>query len=453
MTSGATITFENGTYSWTSGSVNLNGAGTKGVTLICATPRGCTINYGSGGAFYRDSIPSPITSLVRISGFIFNGNPGTATIWIYGNSNIDRLRIDTNTFQGQSSGTIAILLGESSGVGNGTIYGVIDHNIFTGSNNFMGVKSLTGGTVWTTGHQGTANNLFVEDNQFTFTNNSDLGTGCMDAWMATAVVFRYNTVTNGRYVNHSLCHGGPINSEVYGNTINSPTGSPPNYRNIHFQGSGETLVFNNVIGGTGSSGHLALQHYRSDQSQLPQGQCNLDCDGTYTGGSFPPVADGNRAGQNGYPCWHQPGRDANAVLKPIYIWNNRNQSGARVAVSIESGGFIDSHLVANRDYFEATGIQTSPSSPFNGTSGMGFGILANRPTTCTTNTGPDAGNGGVGYFATDVGPQGTLYRCSATNTWTVHYTPYTYPHPLQTDSGGGAGDVTPPTAPTNLRIQ
>jgi hypothetical protein len=63
--------------------------------------------------------------------------------------------------------------------------------------------------------------------------------------------------------------------------------------------------------------------------------------------------------------------------------------------------------------------------------------LANRPTTCTA---------GVGYFATDQGSwntsssnpegvqqsgaDGVLYKCTATNTWTLYYTPAIYPHPL-----------------------
>ena len=96
-------------------------------------------------------------------------------------------------------------------------------------------------------------------------------------------------------------------------------------------------------------------------------------------------------------------------------------------------------MVANRDYYpSASGAQTSPTSPFNGSSGTGWGTLANRPTTCTP---------GVAYFATDQGSwntstsnpygvqqngaDGVLYKCTAPNTWTLYYTPYTYPHPLQ----------------------
>jgi hypothetical protein len=102
-------------------------------------------------------------------------------------------------------------------------------------------------------------------------------------------------------------------------------------------------------------------------------------------------------------------------------------------------------IIANRDYYGevSTSAQSSPTAPFNGTVGTGYGTLANRPTTCTPR---------VGYWATDQGNwntsgsggQGQLYVCTAANTWTRYYTPYTYPHPLTT--GGGA-----PSPPTNLQ--
>ena len=84
--------------------------------------------------------------------------------------------------------------------------------------------------------------------------------------------------------------------------------------------------------------------------------------------------------------------------------------------------------------------------------GLEQGALASRPSTCTT---------GVAYWATDqgtwnttdtagpqssvVGVQGELFQCTATNTWTLFYTPYTYPHPLT------QGTTVTPSFPTNLK--
>lgn len=128
-----------------------------------------------------------------------------------------------------------------------------------------------------------------------------------------------------------------------------------------------------------------------------------------------------------------PAGSVGEVLDPSYDWLDTTQSGS----TVYNKGFAPdtAKLIPNRDFYNYT-------SSFNGTSGVGSGTLANRPATCTT---------GVAYWATDQGNwntsgngfgQGVLYQCSATNTWTAYYTPYTYPHPLE---GGTATSLAPPT--------
>jgi len=133
------------------------------------------------------------------------------------------------------------------------------------------------------------------------------------------------------------------------------------------------------------------------------------------------------------------------VVSPSYVW--------MVNASIAPGSIVYSdtaRVIQNRNYYIENanqGAQTSSTAPFNGTTaiGMGHGTLANRPSSCTT---------GVAYWATDQGNwnqsgsggQGQLYSCTATNTWSLYYTPYTYPHPL---TGTGTGTTLPP--PTGLQ--
>lgn len=130
----------------------------------------------------------------------------------------------------------------------------------------------------------------------------------------------------------------------------------------------------------------------------------------------------------------------NEALDPIYEFEDK-LPGSYAPISSNEGS-----IVANRDFYQESsnqGAQTSPTSPFDGTSGTGHGTLANRPATCTPN---------VGYWATDQGTwnhsgkgeQGQLFVCSSTNTWTLYYQPYSYPHPLESGTG-----ITP-APPTNV---
>ena len=141
-----------------------------------------------------------------------------------------------------------------------------------------------------------------------------------------------------------------------------------------------------------------------------------------------------------------PASALSQALDPIYEFND-SESPVRLNYNFDSQVL---RTIANRDWYtdNSNGTpkkQTSPTSPFNGTSGVGFGTLANRPTSCTPY---------VGYFATDQGSwntsgnsfgQGQFFVCAASNTWTLHYTPYAYPHPLITGS-----TVATPNPATNL---
>jgi hypothetical protein len=128
-----------------------------------------------------------------------------------------------------------------------------------------------------------------------------------------------------------------------------------------------------------------------------------------------------------------PASTSDQDISPTYVFANALNNSAP-NFGTEGVTPNTARVVRNRDFYVETinqAAQSSASSPFDGTTtiGAGHGIIARRPTTCTT---------GVSYWATDegtwdtsgLGRTGRLYLCTSTNTWTLSYTPYTYPHPL-----------------------
>jgi hypothetical protein len=520
---GAVITFAAGSYTITARDTvhfGVDFSNTKGATLICATPppavgaatgNACIFNTSTHNAIGGlEAFGGRNTHFYRVSGFVFDGGgasggPGSGgVIWwdnyngtspatLYGPNGLGGIRVDHNTFEKYKGTAEVIFIGHNGGVIN--VSGVVDHNLFTNSDQFAALFGMgTPNPSPPPTQLGSVNNLFFEDNTINFaamTNNSNAG--CTDGWGGVAFVVRHNSALNCMWAMHGVTHGGgPANYEFYNNSttldINATgaedtPGAPTTIhceRCLHLQGSGTIIAFNNTFtvpaGNTISSAPMVVQDYRSIARGPSADAGIVACDGTAVHANFWGFnfSDGNRtpsASNYGYPCWHQAGRDFQGNYKPMYAWNNTwpNNGGAKAPLVVaDTGGTVPDgsfpptncnptpatgtcdyftfHMKDNREWFNAVSAsaQSSPTSPFNGTTGMGFGALANRPTTCTTSTEPGAG---VGYFATDQGPQGTLYTCSATNTWTVYYVPYTYPHPLQTGASANA-----PSAPTNLSV-
>src|SRR5258708_591555 len=510
---------------------------TKGVTVICATIGMCNVTVPANGVAYGISTwASQLDFFYRISGFNFTSGVRGPIINFDtgggGSGDLTNFRIDHNTctFTSAGSGGEFVFLGESTA--SIRFSGVIDHNTCTSSGSTSLMQQVgTEGSAPHSRSNGTAANIFMEDNTFTVTTMNNAGKSSIDSWGQGDAVIRHNTFTNSLVGTHGIVRGGgPQNYEVYSNSLivnsgSTAAGEDDCFRCYHHQGSGELITFNNMFtesNATRSTDPIGITHYCSYQNCIDNwetftgsitattltagapssaftagqqvhggiaegryiqafgtgGTTGTGLAGTYavnvsqTVGSQAmaagttmcdgfrvgfftqnsPFADGGHDGNRspastyrGYPCWHQPGRSfetspAGGILRPMYTWNNQwSDTLAQIpptfedlgsdpdALGVSAPDYFATHLKSDRDYFlPASGVQTSPTSPFNGTTGMGWGTLANRPTTCSTGLtdAADAGFGGVGYFATDKGPQGTLYRCATANNWVVHYQPY-----------------------------
>lgn len=437
---GATVCVQAGSATW-SGSNIVEFSNSKGVTLAGAQAWGggtTTITISGTGTILgmNGTVSGNNTNSYRVTGFTFQGGGACLCLWFWGNGTLNNLRIDHNVFQNLHQDAIAVFFGSTGTTGK--VKGVMDNNTFTGSANYMILKYLGPGDafLWSGSPRGTGEPFYVEDNTLTFTSAVNLSAGCIDIWNAGAVVARFNDSTNCLWTAHGVTHGTTVLFEFYNNNLRRTSGTwQDGTRLWHHQGSLESYVFNNrffVIGSI-SGNAIDLTHYRSTNH-------SDNITGSWCNGSK--SEDGNIL-SNGWPCGVQPGRAVPVgttphygVWAPIYAWNNvNNANGAKVDLAISdpwgvSNPTVADHLQANRDFVNAVSAnaQTSPTSPFTGATGMGFGTLANRPTTCTTFVVGTESGVGVGYFATDTN---TLYRCTATNTWTAGYTPYTYPHPLR----------------------
>lgn len=491
---GDTVQIPAGTCNWTTSvtrsvpaNVQIIGAGTSATgggnqTVIVD-------NIASGSPLLRLEIPS--TGVVRISGITFRSGSGTVkdggTVTLYGPGFV---QLDHLTLDATSSANYKIL-----NIGTG-VFGVLHSSILnlTGTNAIYIYNGRQGSGDWMANYEwslpsglGTADAFFIEDNIINGrTGGSTYDTRVFDGFTGAKVVVRFNSVVSAvlgetHATGHAPDDRGLRTQEIYGNSVTSPLAKAPNFAMVDV-GSGTGVIWGNSASNVYKN-MFVLKTTRANNGTYSQtatpngwGYC-----GTQFNGKGSMWDGGTVLGTNttlGYPCLDQPGRGQgdlirggvpnkvnsrtgtiywpNQALEPLYFWNNTGN-----IVSGWGGNYWTDQsagrVVANRDYYPAaSSIQTAPTNPFNGTANTGWGTLANRPATCTT---------GVGYWATDQGSwnistsnpygvqqngaDGVLYKCTSTNTWTVSYTPYTYPHPLRTGGGGAPVQLSPPS---NLRI-
>jgi hypothetical protein len=284
--------------------------------------------------------------------------------------------------------------------------------------------------------------VYVEDNSFVGT----LHQNAVDGNYAGRFVFRFNTLSGITYGEvHSVQGTNRAVQlwEFYGNTYSKST---TDWYPLAFVRGGTGVIFGNQLSANYTN-DILLDNVRSCRDVGDGGKC----DGSSSW-------DQNTPGMNGYACRDQVGRGRDSTqwapgaayaqpLMPAYFWGNVKGASTPVSVVVEELGedclgigedLNAEHIVGNRDWYNET-------ATFDGAAGVGRGTLADRPAACAT---------GVGYWATDQGEwnsnqpgaDGQLYKCTATDTWSLYYRPYFYPHPLTVLSGV-------PSAPANLRVE
>jgi hypothetical protein len=407
-----------------------------------------------------------ITSAVQFTGTCTTSAPYCPSV------RADNITFAANTWEGPLNACLIVI---------DDVFGVADHNTSTetsvggspclvdvnysgwqgtgqwGDNSFASADTL-----------GTNQTFYIENNYLSGVRGSENDVSTQNSFNnvgGARYVCRFNTVVNMSSTGLCSAHGtawtgrprGQRQVEVYYNTVGIGASGCDSLDGLN---AGVGYYFSNSVSapGGGCNQFVSLDIPTFIKTATPWGSCNgtglydqipftstsacIDQVGSGVGtqlqGATTPLL--LTSGVAGWP---------NPALDPIYEAGEKMVTGGfKTPVGITNDG-TSTRVLFNRDVYAevSQSAQSSPTSPFNGTVGTGYGTLANRPTTCTPH---------VGYWATDQGNwngsgsggQGQLYTCTAANGWTMSYEPYTYPHPLT--AGGSSTTGGSPNPPSNL---
>jgi len=405
---GDTINVPAGACTWSS-TLIIN----KGISLIGAGV-GNTIITSNASLLIDYEASNPATNaLFRVSGFTFDFGAGLRNgISLYAGNTLvlqTKVRIDNNRFQNIAQNSTQVMY-----IKLGKVRGVIDHNYFTAATYFSrsnGDGNDYGVSLWNN-WEGVVfgkvdNNMWFEDNIINVQNG-----GVIDCSQGSRYAFRYNTINtngggqmfdqHGNWGDGYSCFGG----ELYGNNIVATSRG----QFLDQRGGRFFVFFNNF----NTSGWNIDVREEADDAGNPV---------NYVGPNPPQ-----------YP----------QHVNGTYIWGNRaNLTGALVSTGKGSNCvgtvcYSTPMPVGGQDFF------TESTSP-----GIGCGLPASRPSSCTTNQGYWATNQSCTNLTGMVGLNpanpisGTLYRCTTANTWDTGASPLPYPHPLIEESTGSL-TLTPP---------
>jgi hypothetical protein len=424
---GGTVNVPAGNCTWSS-TLTL----TSGVTLA-GKGVGSTVITSSNTVLISnvpDSTAIANGENIKITGFTFDGGGSQdVLIAIQGESGISGKKpyccyvIGNNKFQ-NTSPTSSNGVIQAGGNGNGQLRGVIYSNTFDRTNIPMRLFSNNDTREWANTafnnfSFGTADNLYFEDNTIQYSSAyAGNNPGWIEIGQGARLAARYNSwnLANATTPQEDQdIHGfqnwsGTVNSgqtgsmmiEYYGNSL-SNMGT---YRWIDHRG-GIGMFFDNVMNGSGGG---------------------IDIYGMSVPGSCPSQI-------SPAPTNYNP------LVYNTYFFNN-TQSGTNILANMNpSGNPTACSVTENSNWWNYNASCTASSC----TAGVGSGTTA--PTgACTTGVGYWVASTPSATASSSTIQSGALYKCTSTNTWTKYYTPYTYPHPLRTNSNLAQA----PAPPTNL---